>query len=162
MAYPSFTKKFRNDTYDAISPSRPELSQKDRTVVITGGGHGSIGATIALAFAQAGAPRIALMGRTEQTLRDTEAEVKKAHPDTKVMVVICDISNGQSVGTAAHNIKGELGAWDVFINCAGLAAVSEMIHCFANFRVDTYRPRQLLPVQMRMTGGSLSKHTASS
>jgi NAD(P)-dependent dehydrogenase (short-subunit alcohol dehydrogenase family) len=123
MAYPSFTKTFRNDTYAAIDPSRPGLSQKDRTVIITGGGHGSIGATIALAFAQAGAPRIALLGRTEQTLRNTESEIKKAHPETQVMVVICDISSGQSVGTAAHDIKGELGAWDVFINCAGFVVL---------------------------------------
>ena len=33
---PAFVATWRNDTYDAISPSRPALSQKGKTIVITG------------------------------------------------------------------------------------------------------------------------------
>lgn len=34
--YPSPVATWHNDTYDSINPTRPELSQKGKTVIITG------------------------------------------------------------------------------------------------------------------------------
>ncbi|KAF1953536.1 hypothetical protein CC80DRAFT_551184 [Byssothecium circinans] len=50
--YPCPTATWHNDTYSAIDPSKPELSQKGKTVVITGAGSG-IGRETAIAFAKA-------------------------------------------------------------------------------------------------------------
>lgn len=119
MAYPGFTKIYRKTSYPAIDPSRPELSVKGKTVIVTGAGDGSIGATVALSFAKAGAQKIALVGRTESTLAKTKAAIEKAFPETSILVSTADISQAESVGKAAHNIRVELGAWDVFANCAG-------------------------------------------
>ncbi|KIW89283.1 uncharacterized protein Z519_10136 [Cladophialophora bantiana CBS 173.52] len=119
MPYPCFTKIYRKNTYPAIDPSRPELSAKGKTVIVTGAGEGSIGAAVALAFAKAGAGRIALVGRTEDTLQKTKTTINQAFPDATVLVSVADISRTESVGTAAHHIRVELGAWDVFANCAG-------------------------------------------
>ncbi|EXJ60055.1 hypothetical protein A1O7_04204 [Cladophialophora yegresii CBS 114405] len=119
MAYPCFTKTYRKTSYAAIDPSRPELSAENKTVIVTGAGHGSIGSTVALAFAKAGARKIALVGRTESTLQKTKESIAQAYPGANVMVSAADISKAESVGTAAHHIRVELGAWDVFANCAG-------------------------------------------
>ena len=44
MSNPSGIKTWHHDTYDAISPARPELSAAGKTVVITGAvsTHGSV------------------------------------------------------------------------------------------------------------------------
>jgi hypothetical protein len=38
--FPSPTSKYHDTTYASISPTRPELSVKGKTVVVTGGGTG--------------------------------------------------------------------------------------------------------------------------
>ncbi len=119
MEIPSFTKTYHHRSYAAIDPSRPELSAKDKTVIVTGAGEGSIGSTVALSFAKAGARKLALVGRTESTLQKTKETIDQAFPDATVMLFIADISKTESVGTAAHHIRATLGAWDVFVNCAG-------------------------------------------
>jgi hypothetical protein len=54
METPFPTKTSHKTAYPAISPTRPELTAKGKTIVITGGGTG-IGAETALYFAKAGA-----------------------------------------------------------------------------------------------------------
>lgn len=65
--YPAPVTEWHNDTYDAIHPQRPELSQAGKTVVVTGAGSG-IGREVVNAFALAGARAIHILGRTKQTL----------------------------------------------------------------------------------------------
>ena len=124
MAYPCFTKTYRKASYPAIDPSRTELSAKDKTVTVTGAAEGSIGANVALAFAKAGARKIALVGRTEATLQKTKESIVQAFPDATVLVSTADLAKAESVGKAAHHIRVELGAWDVFVNCAGFVTSS--------------------------------------
>lgn len=75
---PSMTALWRNAPYPAIDPTRPELSTniKGKTVVVTGGGAG-IGARVAHAFAKAGATQIAILGRTEKTLKANKEPSKR-------------------------------------------------------------------------------------
>jgi NAD(P)-dependent dehydrogenase (short-subunit alcohol dehydrogenase family) len=120
MALPSFTKIYRQDTYPAIDPTRPELSAKDKTVIVTGAGIGGIGSEAALSFAKAGAPKIALVGRTEKTLQETKNAIANACPETNVFIAIADVSQGESIGRAAHDIRVALGAWDIFANFAAI------------------------------------------
>ena len=94
------------------------MSAKDKTVIVTGAAQGGLGAEVAIAFARAGARRIALLGRTEKTLQQTKDAIEQAFPDAAVFVAIADVSKAESVGTAAHHIRVNLGAWDVFANCA--------------------------------------------
>ena len=116
---PSFTKTFHNSSYPAIDPTKPEHSAKGKTVIITGGGSTSIGGSIALSFARAGAEKIAVIGRTEERLLETKTKVEAICPATKVLVSIADISDPQSVGIAAHHIRATFGAWDIFVHNAG-------------------------------------------
>ena len=117
--FPSFTKAYHQTTYPAIDPTKPEHSAKGKTVIITGGGSNSIGGSIALSFARAGAERIAVVGRTEKTLLGTKSKVEAECPSTTVLVSTADISDPESVGSAAHHIRVTLGAWDIFVHNAG-------------------------------------------
>lgn len=155
MSYPSFTKTYHHSSYPAISPSRPELSVKDKTVIVTGAGDGSIGGTVALSFARAGAKKIALIARTETSLEATKAKIAEAFPDAEVMVVTADVSRAESVGMAAHSIRAGLGAWDVFAHCAAVAPTHTTIagadedewwHAFEiNTRFSSHFAKHFLP-----------------
>ncbi|KEF62679.1 uncharacterized protein A1O9_00652 [Exophiala aquamarina CBS 119918] len=120
MKLPSFTKTYRQDTYPAIDPTRPEVSAKDKTVIVTGAGIGGIGSEVALSFAKAGAPNIALIGRTGKTLEETRTAVVSACPETNVFIAVADVSKAESIGRAAHDIRAALGAWDIFANFAAV------------------------------------------
>ncbi|KAL4888403.1 hypothetical protein BDV59DRAFT_196457 [Aspergillus ambiguus] len=116
--FPSFTSIWHNDTYPAISPSRPELSAAGKTIVITGAGSG-IGRAVALSFARAGARKIALIGRTETKLLETQK------------LLTCDSSvHAASVTNEANieDIAAQVGTWDVLIlNAAYLAAPETIV-----------------------------------
>lgn len=97
--FPSPTKTWHSTAYPSISPTRPELSQKGKTVLITGGGTG-IGAATAHAFAQAGAARIALLGRREQPLLDTKVSIQKQYPGVEVFTAPTDVTKANEVNAA--------------------------------------------------------------
>jgi NAD(P)-dependent dehydrogenase (short-subunit alcohol dehydrogenase family) len=110
MAFPSPTKKWHTDTYAAISPSNPALSVKGKKVVMTGGGYG-IGREDVLAFAEAGAAEIAILGRKEGPLYETKQLVEQKFPGTKVAVFVADITDPAPVKAAAE----KFGTWDILI-----------------------------------------------
>ena len=73
----SFTKGWHSQPYEAISMQRPELSMAGKNIVITGGGTG-IGKGAAIAFAQAGAGSIAILGRRLDRLKTSKAAIERA------------------------------------------------------------------------------------
>jgi len=97
--FPSPTHQWHTTTYDAISPLRPELFAKGKTVIITGGGTG-IGAETARSFAAAGASRIALLGRREQPLLDTKASIESQSRGVEVFVAPTDLTKEKEVHSA--------------------------------------------------------------
>ncbi|EED15916.1 3-oxoacyl-[acyl-carrier-protein] reductase, putative [Talaromyces stipitatus ATCC 10500] len=119
--FPSPTAKWHTTTYPTLSPARPELSAKGRTVLITGGGTG-IGAETARYFAQAGASRIALLGRREQPLLDTKASIEQINGDVDVFVAPTDITNKEQVDAAFDRFVGgdQPGKIDILISNAAI------------------------------------------
>lgn len=97
--FPSPTKTWHSTAYPSISPARPELSQKGKTILVTGGGTG-IGAGTAHAFAEAGAARIALLGRREQPLLETKASIQKLYPSIEVFTASVDVTKPDEVNAA--------------------------------------------------------------
>ncbi|KAK5064723.1 hypothetical protein LTR84_000557 [Exophiala bonariae] len=120
--YPAPVTVWHNDTYDAIDPTRPELSQTGKIIVITGAGAG-IGREVAAAFAQAGASTIHILGRTKSLLEETKQIVEKQNPGTNVVVHTADIVDEAAVTAAAKNI----GSWDVIVANAGYIPSPETI-----------------------------------
>ncbi|KAF9876189.1 short chain dehydrogenase reductase [Colletotrichum karsti] len=108
---PSATATWRNDTYDAISPSRPELSAAGKTVIVAGAGSG-IGRETALAFAAAGAARVILLGRSEGALRATAASLPSSVPSE---VFVADITSEETL----VKVAAAIGRWDVLVLASG-------------------------------------------
>ncbi|KAF6815317.1 D-erythrulose reductase [Colletotrichum sojae] len=75
----TLVKTIHKKGYPAIDPSRPELSQTGRTVLITGGS-GGIGFAIARGFAQAGAAHVIITGRRANALDESVAKLRAEFP----------------------------------------------------------------------------------
>lgn len=103
--FPSPTSTWHTQQYQAISPRRPELSAKGKTVVVTGGGTG-IGAETARCFAEAGASRIALLGRREQPLLDTKASIEQDFAGVEVFMASTDVTKKSEVDSAFKKFVG--------------------------------------------------------
>ncbi|KAI1288277.1 hypothetical protein F5Y03DRAFT_94215 [Xylaria venustula] len=82
--------------YPAIDPSRPELSQKGRAVLITGSSSG-IGFYIARAFAKAKASTVVLTGRQQNSVAAAVEALAKYYPDTKVVGKTLDFADPVAV-----------------------------------------------------------------
>ena len=116
----TLTNKYHKTTYPSLDPTRPELSAKGKTVIVTGGGTG-IGAETAKYFAKAGASRIALLGRRQEPLIATKAEIERQSPNTKVQIFPTDVTDKAQVDLAVEEIASE-GLIDVLISNAA-------VHC---------------------------------
>jgi len=115
----SFTKTWHSKPYPFISPTRQELSASGKNVIVTGGGTG-IGKATAIAFAQAGAASVAILGRRLDRLQTAAAEITSAGPATRVLFEICDMSNRAAVDIALQNITDKVGKVNVFVSNAGI------------------------------------------
>jgi len=121
--FPSPTSKFHSTTYPSLSPTRPELSAKGKNVIITGGGTG-IGAATARYFAEAGASRIAILGRRQQPLLDTKASIESKFPGAEVLAMPTDITKKDEVDAAFAKFTGN-GKLHVLVNSAAVAGPIE-------------------------------------
>ncbi|RAH86760.1 oxidoreductase [Aspergillus japonicus CBS 114.51] len=118
----SFTKEWHSKPYPFISPSRPELSAAGKNVVITGGGSG-IGNAIAVAFAQANAKSVSILGRRRETLKAGAEKITTAATDaqtsTQVLCETADLRQRSAVDQALASIVSQVGKVDVFVSNAG-------------------------------------------
>ncbi|KAL2062846.1 hypothetical protein VTL71DRAFT_5918 [Oculimacula yallundae] len=123
--FPSPTSKWHDNTYPSLSPSRPELSAKGKTILITGGGTG-IGAKTAEYFAKAGASRIAILGRRSKQLLDTKALIKQKYPDVEIFISSTDVTNKSEVGAAFADFVGD-DKLDIFVSGAAVIGPQENV-----------------------------------
>ncbi|KAK4231865.1 NAD(P)-binding protein [Podospora fimiseda] len=124
----TFIKTLHKKPYPSISPSLPELSQSDRTVVIAGGSTG-IGFAIARAFVQAKAKKLILLGRRETVLYDAIAKLK-TEEDTKDTILegrACDIANLKETQKLWTEFKAEGIEVDVLVMNAAVTGDSTAI-----------------------------------
>ncbi|KAK7425314.1 hypothetical protein QQZ08_008211 [Neonectria magnoliae] len=114
-----FTKKHYNKPYPLISPTRPELTAAGKNVVVTGGGTG-IGRAIAIAFGQAGAKSVAIIGRRVDRLEASAAEITAAGPGTRVLYESADLLQRPAVDGALKRITDKVSKIDIFVSNAGM------------------------------------------
>lgn len=113
----SFTKTIHRTPYPEISPSRPELSHAEKTVLITGG-HTGIGYAIARAFAQASAERIIIVGRRADLVTSAASRLKAQFPKVQTLGRVCDVSDLGS----ADALWEELAKDDIVVDVVVLNA----------------------------------------
>ncbi|GFP57133.1 short chain dehydrogenase citE [Trichoderma asperellum] len=96
----SFTKEWHTKPYPDISPSRSGLSAAGKNVVITGGGTG-IGKAVAIAFAQAGANSVSILGRRLDRLESSVIAISAAaQPNSQVLYRKADLTDRAQVQDA--------------------------------------------------------------
>jgi NAD(P)-dependent dehydrogenase (short-subunit alcohol dehydrogenase family) len=104
--FPSPTKRWHTTAQPATSPTRPELSAKGKSVLVTGGGNTGIGGETARQFAQAGASRIALLGRREKPLLENKAYIEQHYPGVEVLTYSADVTKKSEVDSAFAQFAG--------------------------------------------------------
>lgn len=95
----SSLKQYHRKPYAAISPSRPELSQAGKTVVVTGGNSG-IGYAIASNFIKASAKHVIILGRRQEVVKSAAEKLSKEGEgfgsSTVVEGKVCDVASLES------------------------------------------------------------------
>ena len=135
------TQRIHNRPYDAILPTRPELSQAGKTVLITGATAG-IAYAIARNFGFAGADKVIITGRSEEKLKSAVKSLADEVQDkskTRYDGRVCQVADPSSIDalfddfakekvhvdvlvlSAAHMVAGKItdqtweGVWEQFI-----------------------------------------------
>lgn len=123
----NFTTVRHRESYATISPSRPELSQKGRVVLITGSSTG-IGFAIARSFAQAHAAMVILTGRQESALNEAIMILSKEYPETSYVSRNLDVSQTEKVEDLWKQFDAEGIVVDVLVlNAAHLQPAGSML-----------------------------------
>lgn len=124
--FPSPTKRWHSKAQPSTLPTRPELSAKGKSVLVTGGGTG-IGGETARYFAEAGASRIALLGRREQRLLENKAFIEARFPGVEVLTLTADITKKADVDAAFARFAGGGSKVDVLVHSAAVAGPQEAV-----------------------------------
>jgi NAD(P)-dependent dehydrogenase (short-subunit alcohol dehydrogenase family) len=111
---PSLPKAIHATPYAAISPSRPELSQKGRAIYVTGGSEG-IGLAICHAFGEAEANILILTGRRPGTLSEAVEALSKKYPKIKFIGQVLDASDRPATEKAWAQLESDGIIIDVLV-----------------------------------------------
>lgn len=118
LAETNVTKTIHRKAYPAILPSRPELSQAGKVVLIPGGGT-SVGLSIARGFVQASADTVIIIGRRGDVLATAasqlEAEAKSTGTNTKIVHRTVDILNLAQVDAFWKELAAQNVIIDVWV-----------------------------------------------
>jgi hypothetical protein len=95
-------------------PEIENATATGKTVVVTGASSG-IGRAAAVAFAKAGASHVALIGRREEQLKETEGLMNDAVSGIRVTIHVVSVKDLEALKKAAK----EIGDWDVLVLNAG-------------------------------------------
>ena len=114
----NFVSTLHTDIYPAIDPTKTNLSQPQKIVLITGSGRG-IGRSIALRYAECGVACIILCSRTMSEMDEVEGTIKKIDEGVRVRKFECDVTDEMAVGHVAEAVRAQEGRLDVLVNNAG-------------------------------------------
>ena len=123
--FPAPVATYHHATYPALDPTRPELSAKGKTIVVTGGGTG-IGAEIVKYFAKAGAAKILILGRRESPLISTQKFIQADYPNVEIFAAPTDITKKDQVDAAFAKFIGDTKV-NVLVSNAGLMCAMKAI-----------------------------------
>ncbi|KAG9255773.1 uncharacterized protein F5Z01DRAFT_699576 [Emericellopsis atlantica] len=117
MSLPSL-KLYHRETYPAISPTLPQLSQSGKTVIVSRGSSG-IGFAIARSFVTAGAARVIILGRRREVVESAATTLN--HEAGR------DVAEGRTVDVyslpAIEALWSTLHAQGIYVHALVLSAV---------------------------------------
>jgi NAD(P)-dependent dehydrogenase (short-subunit alcohol dehydrogenase family) len=145
----NFTKTLHSDIYLATDPTKSDLSQPSKVVLITGSGRG-IGRSIALRYAEADVACIILCARTASELDAVEKDINKINSSVQVRKFTVDITKEESVVSVAKSVREEQGRLDILVNNAGTSeqwvpiAEGKSSDCLKTFNINLIAPYLML------------------
>ncbi|KAF9031108.1 NAD(P)-binding protein [Hymenopellis radicata] len=142
--FPSPTRRWHTKAQPSTSPTRPKLSAKGKSVIITGGGSTGIGGETARYFAEAGASRIALLGRREQPLLDNKAFIENKFPSVEVFTISTDVTKKSDVDAAVSQFAAD-GKINVLVHSAAAVGPKETV-------ADVDGEKYLKTIQINVAG----------
>jgi len=132
-----------------------------QVAVVTGAGRG-IGAAIARELSSLGATAV-LGGRSLAALESTAKMI--AQSGGKANALVCDVTNLQSVESAAKHVEALVGRVDIVVNNAGVGGFGGPLHQLApegweqilntNLRGVYYMTRAFAPLMIRARSGHI-------
>lgn len=117
MAAP-FTKVAHKTAYEAISSSQAALSQKGKSLIITGGSQG-IGFAICQAFAAADASNIIILAQNAERLDKAKENLEHEYPSTKVHTFSTSVDDVENVKSIFKDVRTNITEPDVLVLNAG-------------------------------------------
>jgi 3-oxoacyl-[acyl-carrier protein] reductase len=137
------------------------LRLAEQVAVVTGAGRG-IGAAIAHELSNLGAATV-LCGRTRSALESTAQTIVKS--GGRADVVVCDVTNRQSVENAGRHVESSFGRLDILVNNAGIGGFGGPLHQLppdswdeilnTNLRGVYYTTRAFVPMMIRARSGHI-------
>lgn len=167
------TTDVHNDTYPAIDSANADFT--GRAVYINGASRG-IGVGIAISFARAGASKIAVSARSDNSSTVAlmrEAAKEAGHLDPDILSLSVNLVEEASVIAAAKEVKSRFGRLDIIINNAGgIAGYKKRVlditeeEWMYNFDVNLHGPwrvmKHFLPLLLETEGGAKTVVTVAS
>lgn len=156
----TLTNPFHKTPYPAISPSRPELSQAGKTVLVTGGNSG-IGYAIANAFLEASAAKAIVTGRRADATRDAAAALASANPGRAAVGLACDMGDSSAVDALWDSLEAEGTSVDVLVlNAVKVADAKPLLdsgvgEVWASFDANVRAQLQMVERFHRQKGGDV-------
>ncbi|KAF3062017.1 short-chain dehydrogenase [Daldinia childiae] len=121
------TKTYHRTVYPTVTPTRPELSQAGKTVLITGGSTG-IGYHVAKSFVQAKADKVIILGRRLDKVKAAGESLSAESQGTKVVAIPCDVGSPTAVAELWGRFAGEGTRIDVLVlNAANMGIVKPLM-----------------------------------
>ncbi len=136
--------------------------------IIIIGGAGDIGSEIAMQFAMAGAPRVALLDRDKEGLDRTTSQLKNTA--SEVLQFEINLADEHSIEQTIKNLYIDFKSWNVLVTTAGVFKGGELIDLKADDwdRLMTINARavflssKLVAEKMMEIGGGKIIHVGSS
>ena len=136
---------------------------KDKVIVITGAGMG-LGLSVAKELASQGA-NLVLVDYNDKALEDAKEEIAEAHPDSKILTVVADVSSEEAVKNYVDEAVKAFGRIDGLYNNAGIegkqASITEYdVNIFKkvidiNLMGVYYGLRYVIPVMQKQKFGRI-------
>ncbi|KAK6957605.1 hypothetical protein Daesc_000392 [Daldinia eschscholtzii] len=132
------TPTYHTTVYPAINPTRPELSQAGKTVLITGASAG-IGYHIAKSFVEAKADKVIILGRRADKIKAAAETLSAESQGTKVIGLSCDVGSPTAVAELWGRLAGEGTRIDVLVlNAANTGVVKPLLEQGTNAVWESY------------------------
>ena len=131
-----------------------------RVALVTGAGQG-LGASISIAYAEAGAS-VVLLGRTESYLKDTADAIRKAGGEASL--IVCDVTNDEKL----RKVVSGLDRLDILVNNAGtnfpepfIEVSDDHLDAMLDLNVRACFVAAQAAVQVMLKSADLAEHGAS-